>query len=211
MWTWEEDERMRGAQETGVFQSACSRSFGSSRMEMGALLHTPPPVQAPVPRVTHFQSSRYRQHQEYAAMRHGQPIVQAQMPQKAPIPPSTPLCHYSPRAVGVKVPDSRQRKRSIRSFDGKKPMQYEGLDSGFLDRGHRCVRQLVLAQMECGFDWSEEVKANLLRHYLIGNAERYYHKQLATWWQQQPMLQYVMDVCTRLFEPLSLKLKQPSY
>nr|CCA22026.1 AlNc14C141G7253 [Albugo laibachii Nc14] len=34
-----EDERMKGAAETGVFQSVFQRIFGSSRMEMNALLH----------------------------------------------------------------------------------------------------------------------------------------------------------------------------
>nr|CCA27060.1 conserved hypothetical protein [Albugo laibachii Nc14] len=167
----EEDEHMKGAAETGVFQSAFQRSFGSSRTEMNALLYTPSPVRAPVPIVPHFQSSMYRQHQEYAVMRQDQAMPQAHRPLRAPIPPA--------------------RKLSIRPFNGKE--LYEGLGSGFLDWGRRFVRQLVLAQMACGINWSEEVKADLLEHYLGGTAERYYHKQLETWWQQQPTLRHVME------------------
>lgn len=58
----DEDERMKGAAETGVFQSAFGRGFGAPQMDVSALMHTPPPVRASVPSVPQFQSSLYRQH-----------------------------------------------------------------------------------------------------------------------------------------------------
>uniref|UniRef100_A0AAV1TA04 Uncharacterized protein n=1 Tax=Peronospora matthiolae TaxID=2874970 RepID=A0AAV1TA04_9STRA len=40
--------------------------------------------------------------------------------------------------------------------------------------------------------WPEEVKVDLLGHFLSGTAKCYYHKQADTWWTQQPTLGYVM-------------------
>ncbi|GAB9471347.1 unnamed protein product, partial [Globisporangium polare] len=180
----DEDERLQGAIETGVFESAFGRGFQASRMRVDALLQTPPRVKLPAPRAPNFQSSAYFGHQGYAG-RQGQPMPQTQqMPQQQMPPPV-----YAPPRNGV--PDARQRKLSIRPFDGKE--LYEGLGSGFLDWGHRFIRQVIMAQMACGFDWSEEVKADLLGHYLTSTAERYYNKQLETWWQQLPTLEHVME------------------
>ena len=58
------------------------------------------------------------------------------------------------------------------------------------------MRAVSLAEASCGFSWTEDVKVNLLDHFLVGTGERYYHKQVDTWWEQQPSLKHVMSSCT---------------
>lgn len=40
------------------------------------------------------------------------------------------------------------------------------------------MRAANLAEASCGFTWTDNVKVNLLRRFLFGTAERYYHKQV---------------------------------
>ncbi|GMF47391.1 unnamed protein product [Phytophthora fragariaefolia] len=84
----------------------------------------------------------------------------------------------------TRYPDARQKKLAIRPFDGKE--LYVGLGSGFLEWGHRFERQVALTQLACGFTWPEDVKVDLLGHYLARTAEKYYNKQVETWWGQWP-------------------------
>jgi hypothetical protein len=80
---------------------------------------------------------------------------------------------------------------AIRPFIGKD--LYVGLGSGFLDWARRFERQVQLGQFACGFPWSEDVKVDLLGYYLSGKTEKYYNKQVDSWWTQYPSLQYVME------------------
>ncbi|CEG47308.1 conserved hypothetical protein [Plasmopara halstedii] len=78
----------------------------------------------------------------------------------------------------MRVPDERQRRLTIRKSDGTE--LYRGLGSGFLDWGQTFMRQIQYAQAACAFGWSDDLKADLLGHYMSGTAERYNNKQVKT-------------------------------
>nr|CCA14106.1 AlNc14C2G217 [Albugo laibachii Nc14] len=54
------------------------------------------------------------------------------------------------------------------------------------------VRQILFAKRSSGFQWSEDVKVEVLEHHLAGIVERYYSLQVEEWWEEEPMLEQAM-------------------
>ncbi|OWZ08785.1 hypothetical protein PHMEG_00018618 [Phytophthora megakarya] len=77
--------------------------------------------------------------------------------------------------TGIGYPDAHQKKLAIGSFYEME--LYVGLGSGFLEWDKGFERQVLLAQAACGFTRTKIVKIDLL-----GNSERYYNRQVKTWW-----------------------------
>ena len=96
------------------------------------------------------------------------------------------------------TPTAAQRKLRIRKFDGTELCL--GLGSGFYDWGKTFLQQVNVAEASCGFWWSEDVKVDLLGHYLAGTSERYYHKKVDFWWNQNSTLNYVMGRLLETFK-----------
>uniref|UniRef100_A0AAV1TYK1 Uncharacterized protein n=1 Tax=Peronospora matthiolae TaxID=2874970 RepID=A0AAV1TYK1_9STRA len=118
-------------------------------------------------------------------------------PMYQPAPPP----HMAPELQYDRVPDTRQRKLGIRPFDGKE--LYQGLGSGFLSWCKRFVRQIMFAERASGFQWSEDVKVDVLGHHLTGMAERYYNRQVEGWFEEQPTLEHAMQ---RLLHTFATKI-----
>uniref|UniRef100_A0AAV1V1J0 CCHC-type domain-containing protein n=1 Tax=Peronospora matthiolae TaxID=2874970 RepID=A0AAV1V1J0_9STRA len=176
----DEDERMLGAVESGMFASKLGANMRGRPMTIDALgsperKPTAPPAYQ---RADELGLSRFATLEPPGA----------RLPQQQPAPPQADV---RPGLNGYGMPSSSQRKLNIRKFDGTE--LYHGLGSGFFDWARTFMRAVSLGEASCGFARTEDVKVDLLSHFLAGTAERYYHKQVDTWWVQMPRLEHILE------------------
>uniref|UniRef100_A0AAV1TRR8 Uncharacterized protein n=1 Tax=Peronospora matthiolae TaxID=2874970 RepID=A0AAV1TRR8_9STRA len=133
----DEDERMRGADESGLFASLRSADF-AGRLHRGALERLEPRERHVSAQARHVGSrlGYLRMGALHPAQQRTKPLPQAppQLPPYQPqltpqAPPGPP--QQAPALTQYRVPDARQRKLAIRKLDGTEV--YAGLGSAFWD------------------------------------------------------------------------------
>uniref|UniRef100_A0AAV1T110 CCHC-type domain-containing protein n=1 Tax=Peronospora matthiolae TaxID=2874970 RepID=A0AAV1T110_9STRA len=169
---------MLGAVESGLFASKFGTNMRGRTMTIDAIGDAE--EKALVPRGYQRAPASAPPPQENAALPPPQQV-------------SPPQACVRPGLNGYGMPSASQRKLNIRKFNGTE--LYRGLGSGFFDWGRTFLRAVSLAEASCGFGWTEDVKVDLLGHFLAGTVERC--KQVDTWWTQSPTLEYIMEQLLR--------------
>lgn len=192
----DEDERMLGAVGSGMLASKLEANIRVRPMTLDALGPLKEKLEALRARAR-WPDIGESMFVSLAPLR-GQPSAQHRMPARAAEPTAAPRQEALPPATHTEaaignygIPTASKRKLNIRKFDGT--MLYKGLGSGFFDWGHTFMRAVSLAEALCDFLLMEDVKVDILGHFLSGTAEHYYHKQVNIWWVQQPRLEHVME------------------
>ncbi|CAI5746502.1 unnamed protein product [Peronospora destructor] len=110
-----------------------------------------------------------------------QAALQAQVAAQAhhqPAPPPTP--YADPGCLlglgGQSVPNARDSKLMIGKFNGVE--QYKGLGTGFRQWALLFLEAIEVAELGCGYQWTERVKANKLQQHLEGKALQYYQAHI---------------------------------
>ncbi|OWZ00878.1 hypothetical protein PHMEG_00027838 [Phytophthora megakarya] len=148
--------------DSRLFTSALGRRSRMHIDQMGGGAPNSPPATAVRP-PSHLQRL-------YAAERAAQTPAPPHQPQPQPQPQSQAQAQLQVQENQYGYPDARQKKLQISPFNDKETCV--GLGSGFLEWSWRFEWQIFLAQSACGFAWNEDVKIDLLGHYLSGTAEQ---------------------------------------
>ena len=54
------------------------------------------------------------------------------------------------------------------------------------------LRQVGFSERACGFVWPEDIKVDVLGQHLSGIAQKYYRRQVETWWFESQTLEHAM-------------------
>ena len=163
---------MLGAVESGMFASKMGANMRGPLMTIDAL-GTPERKPAAPPaykREYDLGVSRFVTLEPPDArlpQQHPAPMQATSPPQQA----ASLQAYVRPGQTGYGMPSASQRKLNLRKFDGTE--LYRGLGSGFFYGGRTFMRVVSLGEASCGFAWTEDVKVDLLGHFLAGFAERF--------------------------------------
>ena len=61
------------------------------------------------------------------------------------------------------------------------------------------MRQVGFSERACGFVWPEDIKVDGLGQHLLGTAQKYYRRQVETWWSKSQTLEHAMQMLLQTF------------
>ncbi|CAI5746473.1 unnamed protein product [Peronospora destructor] len=79
----------------------------------------------------------------------------------------------------------------IGKFNGVE--QYKGLGTGFRQWALLFLEAIEMAELGCGYQWTERVKANKLQQHLEGKAFQYYQAHIEGWWMRNQSIAYLLE------------------
>ncbi|CAI5747548.1 unnamed protein product [Peronospora destructor] len=89
------------------------------------------------------------------------------------------------------VPNARDSKLMIGKFNGVE--QYKGLGTEFRQWALLFLEAIEMAELGCGYQWTERVKVNKLQQHLEGKALQYYQAHIEGWWMRNQSIAYLLE------------------